>query len=77
MVLNMAEYWDSRSAVLHKIHDFIGIPRFNVPAVPSRANENPLSKLPPADETSMAKLQEFFRPYNEKLYQVIGAEFDW
>ena len=77
LVLNMAEYWNSRSAVLHKIHDFIGIARFDVPAAKTRANENPLTDLPPADESSMAKLETFFRPYNEKLYEVIGTEFDW
>jgi hypothetical protein len=77
LVLDTAEYWQSRSPTLHKIHDFIGIPRYDVPESSFRINENPLTNLPPADDESIAKLQAFFRPYNEELWEAIGARFDW
>lgn len=77
LVLNMAEYWKSRSAALNRIYDFIGLERFDVPLTDVKTNSNPLTHLPPADEASMQKLREFFRPYNERLFDVIGARFEW
>jgi len=77
LVLNMGEYWRSRSAVLHKIHDFIGVPRYDVPETSVKINENPLTDLPAADDASIIKLKDFFRPYNEKLWKVIGTDFGW
>ena len=77
LVLDTAEYWQRRAPTLHKIHDFLGIPRYDVPESSFKINENPLTGLPPADEESIARLEEFFRPYNEELWQAIGTRFDW
>jgi len=76
MVLDMGEYFRDRNSMLATIYDFIGIPFFEIPAAKNITNENPL-KLPPPDDDSLAKLREFYAPHNEKLWTVIGKEFDW
>lgn len=34
-------------------------------------------KYPPMNETTRQKLNQFFEPYNEKLFELIGEQFDW
>jgi hypothetical protein len=76
LVLDISEYFRERAGFMRKIHDFVGLPAVTMPALTGVINENPL-RLPPADPHSMAKLREFFRPRNDKLWEVIGKRFDW
>lgn len=76
LVLDVGDYFRDRNALLHKVQDFVGLPRVTIPAYTRRANENPL-RFPPPDDVSIAKLRRFFEPHNEKLWQVIGKEFEW
>lgn len=77
LVVESDEYFRRPSDVLNEIFDFVGLPRIEFPAkLHDTVNENPL-KFPPPSEMSIAKLQQFFRPHNEKLWQIIGKRFDW
>ncbi len=76
LVLDVDDYFMDRSDFLHKIQDFIGLPRLDVPKSISKTNENPV-QVPPADEQSLSKLRNFFEPYNERLWMVLGEEFKW
>lgn len=76
LVLDVDEYFRDNNRVLNQIYEFVGLPSFECPVFNNRINENPLI-LPPPDEKSLLKLREFFKPYNEKLWQLLGKEFDW
>jgi hypothetical protein len=76
MVLDVGEYFRERDSVLRRIQEFVGLPYVPTPADAKRVNENPLD-LPRADEESLAKLRAFFKPYNERLWDVIGQRFEW
>lgn len=76
-VLDVGEYFLDANSFLKEIQGFVGLPRVEtLPAFSRKMNENPL-KLPKPDEASLAKLREFFRPHNEKLWDVIGERFSW
>ena len=36
-----------------------------------------MRKNPPINDKTRKKLSDFFRPYNEELYQLLGRNFDW
>jgi hypothetical protein len=76
LVLDMEEYLKDRNSMLSRIYEFVGLPDFVVPAAASSVNENPL-RLPPPDQASLDKLKVFFEPFNTKLWDVIGKEFEW
>jgi hypothetical protein len=77
LVLDVGPYFRDRRGVLDRICDFLAIPRTDFSQQPpGKVNENPL-KLPPPDEATNAKLTSFYRPYNEKLFALIGERFDW
>lgn len=76
LVLDAGEYFRDRDGVMRRIQEFVGLPYVPLPAGAKPVNENPLH-LPRPDEESVAKLREFFRPYNERLWNVIGQRFAW
>lgn len=76
MALDMADYFCDRNRALRRIQEFVGLPYVPIPQFSTRINENPLA-LPPPDEPSLAKLRAFFRPSNERLWDVIGERWNW
>lgn len=78
MVVDAAEYDRDASGVLSRIQDFVGLPRVPIP-IPMLSpcpDEVPVD-LPPPDAESLARLRTFFRPYNERLWHVLGRELAW
>ncbi len=76
LVLDVGEYFVDSNHFLNQIYEFVGLPSFECPTFNNRINENPVV-LPKPDEESLLKLSGFFKPYNEKLWQLLGREFDW
>ncbi len=76
LILKMEDYFQDRSQSLADACEFLGVPALSLPEVDFRVNENPL-RLPPPDEESLQKLSDFYRPYNEQLWDLLGEQFDW
>lgn len=76
LVLDVADYFSDSKRFLGQIHEFVGLPAFECPTSSSKINENPVV-LPQPDQESLSKLSEFFKPHNEKLWPLLGKEFDW
>jgi hypothetical protein len=76
LVLDVQDYFSDRNIFLNKIYDFVGLPPFEMPDFRDKVNENPVI-LPPPDDESISRLRVFFEPYNQKLWHLLGEEFDW
>jgi len=76
MVLDMASYYRSRAEILDQIQTFLEIPKAEIAGTGRPLNRNPLQKEG-MDESSRRALKEFYQPYNEKLYALIGARYGW
>lgn len=76
LVLDVADYFIDRNQFLEEIYRFVGLPDFECPPSQDKVNENPLN-LPPPDDDSIQKLAEFYKPHNEKLWNLIDKKFDW
>jgi hypothetical protein len=66
---------DTRSA-LDKVTDFLELPRrewsaYTLEMIGAYPYEEPL------DGALRAELAEFFRPHNERLYELLGVDFGW
>lgn len=75
-VLDVGEYFKNRDPTMRKIQEFLGLPYKHTCSYVSRVNENPI-QFPPADPESILKLRDFFRPYNDKLWNVIAEKYEW
>lgn len=76
LVLDVGEYFRDRGPFLERVESFIGLPLCRTDGVAAKVNENPI-RLPPPDPDTMVRLREFFTPYNERLWGLIGREFPW
>jgi hypothetical protein len=74
-VVRAEDFFQDIPAAVCGIHEFLGIPPLR-PTVHPIVHKNPI-QAPPLDEETRRKLAEFYRPWNEKLYAVIGRDMHW
>ncbi len=65
-----------RRQTLDRIQVFLDLPNAVIPQYSAKVNENPIPLDPPDDATQTA-LAEFYAPYNERLYELLGRDFGW
>ena len=58
---------------MNKIFDFLNISKYDIKNPQKRKSEN----YPKIKSETRKLLIEYFKPYNEKLYKLIGKSFDW
>lgn len=75
LVVKAEDFFDDIGKTVREIHEFLGLPPIE-PDPHGVLNQNPL-QFPPADEESRAKLREFYRPWNERLYDVLDRDLGW
>ncbi|OHU85819.1 MULTISPECIES: sulfotransferase domain-containing protein [Pseudoalteromonas] len=76
LILDSAEYFKGRQPTLERVQKFLGLSVIDIPEYGEKANENPI-KFPRPEQSSNDKLSEFYRPYNQKLFALLGRDFDW
>ena len=59
--------------VLTKVFEFLDLPYFKIKDL-TKQNKR---EYPPMKAETRKLLIEFYRPYNEKLYNLINQHFDW
>lgn len=75
MIVRAEDYFTSPATILGEIHQFLGLEPIPYRKAP-KLNENPL-EAPVEEPESRAKLAEFYRPHNERLYELIGRDLRW
>lgn len=64
------------SLILTEVIQFLGLPKFDCHQLKlPLLNIGNYEKQMPAE--TQAFLREFYKPYNEKLYELLGYDFDW
>jgi hypothetical protein len=76
LILDSTEYFSNRQPTLEKIQRFLDLPVVHIPEYSKKANENPI-KLPLPDQKTKSMLADFYKPYNQKLFDLIKSDFDW
>lgn len=75
LIVKAEDFFDDTIATVCAIHEFLGLPP-KPPTMHKAVNQNPL-QAPRQDPESRARLVEFYRPFNEELYEVIGRDLGW
>ena len=74
MVIQSERWFDDPPGVMDEVCDYLGIPhRDELPRVMRNRNK----PHDPFDEEAIARLREFYRPYNEELAEYLGMDVDW
>tara|TARA_B100000029_G_C17570474_1_gene956439 strand:- start:743 stop:1579 length:837 start_codon:yes stop_codon:yes gene_type:complete len=74
LIFSTEELSNDSEKVFERIFDFLNI---NDTKISTSVRENVGGYADKLDDDLREKLIEFFRPYNERLYEKIGQTFDW
>jgi hypothetical protein len=74
-VLRSEDFFHDIESTVYGIHEFLGIPPMK-PEIHDVVNRNPI-KLPPVEAETRRRLQEFYHPWNEKLYALLDRDMGW
>jgi hypothetical protein len=73
LVVQSERFFKNMPAVYAEILDFLDLPQEPLEA---EKNANP-GKYPPMKAETRQYLVEFFRPHNQRLYDLLGEQMDW
>ncbi|MFD0094682.1 sulfotransferase domain-containing protein [Bacillus cereus] len=69
------DFFADTSATICGIHEFLGLPP-EAPSPHAIVNQNPVP-TPPQAESARSRLHEFYLPWNERLYDLLGQDLGW
>jgi len=73
MVIESGNFFKNTNMVFKEVLDFIGLSGFELGEY-KNVNKR---KYPPMNPETRKTLIEYYRPYNEQLYEYLGQRFDW
>jgi hypothetical protein len=73
LVLKSEEFYKQMPLVMSQVYDFLGVP--NLP--PMKMNRHKSFPYPKMEQRMRQQLVEYFKPYNEQLYDYLGRDFCW
>jgi hypothetical protein len=73
LFIKSEDFYKSTSEIFSEIQKFLNIPQSDLPEYKIFRAE----KYPDMEQKLRKKLEEYFKPYNEKFYKLIGKNFGW
>jgi len=73
LIIESGKFFSENPHVYGQVLDFLDLPPYNLKAY---KNTNKRDYDPMLPETRY-RLVEYFRPYNQQLYQLLGESYDW
>ena len=74
LVIQSERWFRDPPGVMAEVCDFLGLPRQETLPRVMRNRNKPHE---PYDPEVLARLREFYRPYNDELKEYLGMDFDW
>jgi len=75
LIIKSEDYFANPGQILEQvIPPFLGLSSWTLPAYMPRNQEY---KYPAIDPALRQEMAEFFKPYNQKLYDLLGRDFGW
>jgi hypothetical protein len=74
LVLKAEDLFASPQQVLDVVHEFLGLPEHRYASV---ERLNPGAYDDGISPETRARLADYFRPHNERLYELVGFDFGW
>ena len=74
LVLKSEDFFERTQDTLERVLDFLDLPNWELEASEKR---NKGKYEPKMDPTTRQRLEEYFEPHNERLYEHLGVDFEW
>lgn len=73
MLIKSEDFYADSSAIFQKVVSFLELPTWDLP-VYKNYNAGQYSTMQPE---TRAQLVEYFKPHNQRLYDLLGTDFGW
>lgn len=76
LVLRSEDLFTDPEGTVGIVHEFLDLPKgdTNIPSPTKKRNKRTFQPMAPA---TRQRLEQFFEPHNQRLYEYLGVEFDW
>lgn len=74
LIVKSEEFFRNTQEVTNQVFEFLGLEPFTIPRSDIKRKGEYLTNM---SEETRRKLDEFYAPYNEKLYQLVGTNMGW
>jgi Sulfotransferase domain len=72
-ILSLESLAADPGAALDAVHEFLGLPRHR----PAELDARFVFDYDPMSPETRARLERYFEPHNERLYELVGTDFGW
>jgi hypothetical protein len=73
LIIQSEEFFKNPSKIYNDVLEFLGLPCYNLKKYDAIRKQTK-SIL---EKHTREKLQHYFKPHNDKLYELLGKRFDW
>jgi len=73
LIISSEELATNTKNVMNKIFQFLNLPEYEIPNI-EKVNVSKYSKM---NYETRKRLVDFFKPYNEQLYEFLNHKFEW
>ena len=73
MILKSEDLYSNPSKIYKQVLDFLDLPKHELNSFKAHR----MRKYNSIESETRIKLNDYFKPYNEKLYKLLGRDFDW
>jgi hypothetical protein len=77
LIIESSELKNNKQKVLNEVTDFLGVSSFDFSNIDLKDIHKSKYKGKSIDENSRKVLRDFYKPYNEKLFNLIGKKYNW
>jgi hypothetical protein len=77
LIIKSEELYSTPASVLDGVCEFMSIPAIDWTRLADRLGAYNKGSYPPMPRTVRAELKEYFRPFNQRLYDYLGRDFGW
>jgi hypothetical protein len=71
-VLKSEDFFADPVGTTQLVHEFLDLPKSDV-----TINRGKRRHYPPMDPATRRRLEDFFEPHNQRLYEYLGVDFGW
>jgi Sulfotransferase domain len=76
LVLKSEDLFADPIETVETVHEFLDLPKSELEATILTTKRNRRTRRPMAP-TTRQRLEQFFEPHNQRLYEYLGVDFDW
>jgi len=74
LIIQSEEFFSDPSKIYNQVLDFLGVENFELDTYRTYGKVNKNRKI---DSIFYNELLDYFKPHNQRLYELLGREFDW